>query len=53
MILLNLNEVLIKILFDQRFWYTAKSPFSHDGFNQISKDLSEMLFSILTKDLNV
>lgn len=38
-----------KFLFDQRFWYTAKSPFSHDGFNQISKDLSEMLFSIFNK----
>ena len=38
-----------KNFYDERLWYSVKSPFSFDGFEEISKGLSEIFFSINNK----
>lgn len=38
-----------KNFYDERLWYSVKSPFSYNGFEEISKGLSEIFFTINNK----
>ena len=43
------NKIGTKNFYDERLWYSIKSPFSYEGFGEIAKNLGEIFNGIYSK----
>lgn len=43
------NKIGTKNFYDERLWYSIKSPFSYEGFREIAKNLGEIFNGIYSK----